>query len=100
MLAFIPLSDMLSKEVAQQHFPVLERFVVPLYDRNSHHTAANQTRLYLLTKKGRSMEAPTLAALIQHSLRTAYQAGHALLGAVTHCEANYLLTICVKMETM
>ena len=58
--------------------PLLERFVVLLYDRSSSKTAVNAARKQLFTKKGRSMEylPPTEAALSQHVKRAAYQSGY------------------------
>ena len=58
--------------------PTLERFVVLMYDRTSNCLDVNSCRRELFVKKGRPMDAlpPTSAALFQHSLRAAYQAGH------------------------
>ena len=58
--------------------PLLERFVVLLYDRSSSKTAVNAARKQLFTKKGCSMEylPPTEAALSQHVKRAAYQSGY------------------------
>ena len=56
----------------------LERFVILLYDRTSSLECVNQSRKQLFTQKGRSIEGlpPTKAALIEHTKRAAYQAGH------------------------
>ena len=56
----------------------LEQFVVLLYDRTSSLESAYQARNQLFTQKGRDIEGlpPTQAALIQHTKRVAYQAGH------------------------
>jgi hypothetical protein len=56
----------------------LERFVALLYDRTSSQESVDETRKQLFTKKGRTIDhiPPTQAALIQHTKRAAYQAGH------------------------
>ena len=56
----------------------LERFVVLLYDRTSGQASVNQARKQLFTQMGRTIDGlpPTRAALIQHTKRAAYQAGH------------------------
>ena len=56
----------------------LERFVVLLYDRTSTEEVVNRARKQLCSKKGRAIVGlpPTLAALIEHTKRAAYQAGH------------------------
>ena len=53
----------------------LEQFVVLLYDCTSSQESVNQARKQLFTQKGRGLP-PTQAALIQHTKRAAYQAGH------------------------
>jgi len=56
---------------------VLERFVV-LYDRASSGEKVNEARKQLFSQKGRPMDGlpPTQAALVEHTKRAAYQAGH------------------------
>ena len=56
----------------------LEQFVVLLYDRTSSQESVNQARKQLFAQKGRGIDGlpPTQAALIQHTKRAAYQAGH------------------------
>ncbi len=56
----------------------LERFVILIYDRTSDQICINLTRKQLFTQKGRTLDCipPTKAALIQHTKRAAYQAGH------------------------
>jgi len=51
--------------------------VVLLYDRSSECENTNQARRELFTRKDRPIEAlpPTSAALLQHTLRAAFQAG-------------------------
>ena len=49
-----------------------------MYDCTSSETTVNQARKELFTLKGRAIERlpPTQAALIEHTKRAAYQAGH------------------------
>ena len=49
-----------------------------MYDRTSSQKCVNEARKHLFTQKGRSIDGlpPTQAALIEHTKRTAYQAGH------------------------
>ena len=56
----------------------LERFEVLLYDLTSSQECVNGARKQLLTQKCIAIDdlPPTKAALIQHTKRTAYQAGH------------------------
>jgi len=56
----------------------LERFVVLLYDHTSSQEFVNGARKQLFTQKGRAIDGlpPTQAALLQHTKRAAYQAGH------------------------
>ena len=58
--------------------PILERYVVLLYDRVSACSSVDDCRRELFTKKGRSIESlpPSRAALLEHVQRAAYQAGH------------------------
>ena len=75
---FIKLSFTPSLEDVKDAMPVLERFVVLMYDKTSNCLDVNNCRRNLFVKKGRAMDAlpPTSAALLQHSFRAAYQAGH------------------------
>ena len=75
---FAKLSSDPTMQAVKDAMPMLERFVVPMYDRTSNCLDVNSCRRDLFVKKGRAMEAlpPTFAALFQHSSRTAYQAGH------------------------
>ena len=52
--------------------------MVLLYDRTSPEEDVNEARKQLFSKKGRTKDAlpPTRAALLQHTKRAAYQAGH------------------------
>ena len=56
----------------------LEQFVILMYDRTSSQELVNQACKELFTQKGRAIDGlpPTLAALVQHTKRAAYQAGH------------------------
>ena len=56
----------------------LERFVILMFDRTSNKTSVNETRKQLFAQKGRAYDAipPSRAALLQHTNRAAYQAGH------------------------
>ena len=56
----------------------VERFVVLLYDRTSSQMCVDSARKELFTQKGRTIDGlpPTKAALVQHIMRAAYQAGH------------------------
>ena len=49
-----------------------------LYDRTSSYESINNARMDLFAKKGRDISClpPTQAALMQHTKRAAYQAGH------------------------
>lgn len=65
-------------DVSDEALSILERFVILLYDRSSNEERVNEARKVLFTQKGREIEMipPTQAALIQHTKRTIYQAGH------------------------
>lgn len=58
--------------------PMLERYVVIMYDRTSTCETVNDARKDLFTRKGRAIDAipPTADALLQHTKRSMYQAGH------------------------
>ncbi|KAK6167169.1 hypothetical protein SNE40_021264 [Patella caerulea] len=63
----------------------LERFVVLMYDRSSAATGVDEARLDLFARNQRSYNSipPTLAALREHAMRAAYQAG-IIWGQVTN----------------
>ena len=65
-------------ETVERCQPLIERFVIQMYDRSSKFTDINDARKELFTKRGRAMDAipPTKAALCEHIKRVAYQAGH------------------------
>ena len=74
---FQTLSSTRTCAQVEECFPEIERFVVLLYDRSSECENTNQARRELFTRKDRPIEAlpPTPAALLQHTLRSAFQAG-------------------------
>ena len=57
---------------------LLERFVVLLYDRTSGLETVNEACKQLFAQKGQSVDSLPLtkAALIEHTKRAIYQAGH------------------------
>ena len=65
-------------EVASDMMAVIEWFVVLLYDRMSGYVLVNQARKEMFTKKGRNIELipPSQSALMEHTKRAAFQAGH------------------------
>ena len=67
-----------SSETIEKWLQPLERIVVLLYDRTRCQEYVNEARKELFTQKGREIDAlpPTQAALVQHTKRAAYQAGH------------------------
>ena len=75
---FIKLSCSPTIKAVMDGMPVLEQFVVLMYDQTSNCLDVNSCRHDLFVKKGQVMEAllPTLTTLLQHSFRAAYQAGH------------------------
>ena len=76
--AFKELSMTPTAETVEICQPLIERFVIQMYDRSSKFTDINDARKELFTKRGRAMDAipPTKAALCEHIKRVAYQAGH------------------------
>ena len=56
----------------------IERLTVLLYDRASSKMTVNEARKQLFAQKGRSLDVipPSRAALLEHTKRAAYQAGH------------------------
>ena len=76
--ALCTLSRMPTTESVMNVLPIIERFVVIMYDRGSSESSVNSERLVLFTQKGREIEniPPTLDALAQHVLRVGYEAGH------------------------
>lgn len=57
---------------------MLERYVILMYDRASTSSSVNEARKVLFTRKGRLIDniPPPADALLQHTKRAAYQAGH------------------------
>ena len=76
--AFCALAAYPSSEDIEKWLQPLERFVVLLYDCTSSQEYVNEARKELFTQKGRAIDTlpPTQAALVQHTKRVAYQAGH------------------------
>ena len=74
------LADLSSvpESIPDDSMPLIERFVVLLYSRTSTALTMNEARQELFSKKSRAIEniPPTQAALLQHTKRAAYQAGH------------------------
>ena len=62
----------------EEILPVIERYVILLYDKASSEMRINNARKFLFAHKGRDIEniPPTQDALKQHLLRVGYQAGH------------------------
>ena len=76
--AFMAPSKMPTMQDVLNVMSVRERFVVLLYDRRSLCQGVNDARKVLFAQKGRTIEnIPTTSyALLQHTAREAYQAGH------------------------
>ena len=76
--AFCSLASMPDPSYVDIQLSILEHFVVLLYDRTSSTIQVNEARKQIFTQKGRSIDSipPTQAALIEHTKRAAYQAGH------------------------
>ena len=72
MLASVP------EEIPEQAMTLIERFGMLLYSRTSSQTTANKARQELVSKGNRTLEniPPTQEALLQHTRREVYQAGH------------------------
>ena len=68
--------QMMTEDVSDEMFSLIERFVVLMYESTSNMYKVNQARKELFTKKSRSLEniPPTQAALKQHVLRAQLQA--------------------------
>ena len=64
--------------ISDEWMSTIERFVILMYDRTSTKVNVNDARMQLFCQKGRVFEAipPTQAALLQHTKRAVYQAGH------------------------
>jgi len=65
-------------DVRETVIETLERFVVLMYDRTSELQGVDAARRCLFYKKSSEMEyvPPTAAALLEHTKRAAFQAGH------------------------
>ncbi|WAQ99043.1 hypothetical protein MAR_023416 [Mya arenaria] len=75
--AFSLLADV-PPSILESTIEVLEKYVVLLYDRTCQLAAVNEARQHIFARRSRALEniPPTQAALKQHILLTAYQAGH------------------------
>ena len=62
----------------QDMMPIVERYVVLMYDRASDCMTVNKARKDLFNHKGRSIESipPTADALLHHTKMVVYQAGY------------------------
>ncbi len=77
-IAFCALASTPGVSAIDHWMETLERFVILLYDCTSSQQSVNQASKQLFTKKCRAIHGlpPTQAALMQHSKRASYQAGH------------------------
>ena len=68
---------MMPQKHDSEHFQVLERLTVVLYDKSSPSNSINETRRSLFCHENRTMEKlpPTQDALLQHVKRVVFQAG-------------------------
>ena len=73
--------------VEQSDRDILERFVIPMFDRSSNAVTVDEARLDSFPRKQRSYETilPTKAARLQCTERAAYQAGY-VWGLATLCQ--------------
>ena len=83
--AFLQLATTPTSPIGEACMEHLERFVILMYDRTSNKTNFNEARKQLFAQKSRAYDAipPTRAALLQHTNRAAYQAGHCWGQALT-----------------
>ena len=75
--AFLEMTDQPTTISRESVLPLLERFVVLMYDRTSEASGVNEARKVLFAHKGRKIDSipPTQEALYQHAKRATYQAG-------------------------
>ena len=68
----------LPETISEDDIQILEQFVVILYDRSSAVKKVNEARLDLFAHRQKAYEMipPTESALIEHTKRAVYQAGH------------------------
>ena len=78
IFSFAALASTPEVQVVDSSMKKVERFVMILYDRTSTLEHVNDARKQLFTQKGRSIDGipPTQAALLEHTKRAAFQAGH------------------------
>jgi len=80
---------------------IFERFVVLMYRRTSSNSTVNQKHKELFTSLNRSIDniPPTSAALTQHVLRAAYQAGHCWGQALSsQVKSNWLMLLICRVQ--
>ena len=75
---FINLGDLPLKEPADKAFPIIERFTALMYKRTNNAITVDEARREMFLIDGRDLETipPTPAALLEHTFRAAYIAGH------------------------
>ena len=76
---FLHLAATPTSPISEACMELLERFVILMFAKTSNKTSVNETRKQLLfAQKGRAYDAipPTRVALLQHTNRAPYQAGH------------------------
>ena len=76
--AFCNIGQAPTHDTIREALPMLERFVIIMYDRGSTERDVNKARQIIFTQKARDIENIPLTqdALMQHTLRVSYQAGH------------------------
>jgi len=76
--AFCTLASNPDPKSISDQLEVVERFVVLMYDQTSLEMKVNEARKQLFSQKSRPIVGipPTQAALVEHTKRAAYQAGH------------------------
>ena len=64
--------------ISDSQFQEIQKFTVKMYDKTCQAVFVNDARKELFAKKGRAIDRipPTSSALLQHTKRAAYQAGH------------------------
>ena len=74
---FMALHPYTEIDVDAEHFQLLERLTIVMYDKTSSLECVDEARKEIFCQKGKTMERlpPTQDALLQHLKRVAYQAG-------------------------
>ncbi|XP_055683740.1 uncharacterized protein LOC129790305 [Lutzomyia longipalpis] len=75
--AFYEISNPISPDRVAELLRIFEKFLINVYDKNSPAKDVNESRKLLFSKSHKPIQMipPTSSALLQHTLRTAYQAG-------------------------